>query len=74
MALVITWLTILGTAVLVPNTLATIFGFAFGIDQSTLLWTMLVLVIATLNATLLAYWWVMRRVNLPANADDVSRS
>jgi magnesium transporter len=74
MALVITWLTILGTAVLVPNTLATIFGFAFGIDQSTLLWTMLVLVIATLNATLLAYWWVRRRVNLPANADDVPRS
>jgi magnesium transporter len=74
MALVITWLTILGTAVLVPNTLATIFGFAFGVDESTLLWTMLVLVIATLNATLLAYWWVRRRVNLPANADDVPRS
>lgn len=74
MALVITWLTILGTAVLVPNTLATIFGFAFGMDPSLLLWTMLVLVIATLNATLLAYWWVMRRVNLPANAEDVPRS
>jgi magnesium transporter len=70
---VITWLTILGTAVLVPNTLATIFGFAFAVDQDVLVWTMLVLVIATVNATLLAYWWVMRRVNIPASAEDVPR-
>jgi magnesium transporter len=73
MALVITWLTILGTAVLVPNTLATIFGFAFAVDQDVLVWTMLVLIIATVNATLLAYWWVMRRVNIPASAEDVPR-
>ena len=73
MALVITWLTILGTAVLVPNTLATIFGFAFAVDQDVLLWTMLVLILATVNATLLAYWWVMRRVNIPTNAEDVPR-
>lgn len=74
MALVMTWLTILGTAVLVPNTIATIFGFAFGIDQDLLVWTMLVLVIATVNATFLAYWWVKRRVNIPASAEDVPRT
>ena len=74
MALVMTWLTILGTAVLVPNTIATIFGFAFGIDQDQLVWTMLVLVIATINATFLAYWWVKRRVNIPASAEDVPRT
>ena len=32
MSLTMTWLTILGTAVLVPNTLATIFGFALNVD------------------------------------------
>jgi magnesium transporter len=74
MALVMTWLTILGTAVLVPNTIATIFGFAFGIEQDLLVWTMLVLVIATVNATFLAYWWVKRRVNIPASAEDVPRT
>ncbi|MDD1767054.1 MAG: CorA family divalent cation transporter [Methanomassiliicoccales archaeon] len=73
MSLVITWLTILGTAVLVPNTLATIFGFAFAIDQELLLWTMLVLILATVNATFLAYWWVIRRVNLQANVEEVPR-
>ncbi|MBM3300601.1 MAG: hypothetical protein FJY85_11665, partial [Deltaproteobacteria bacterium] len=73
MALVMTWLTILGTAVLVPNTLATIFGFAFAVESSTLLWAMLVLILSTVNATFLAYWWVKRRVIIPASAEEVSK-
>ncbi len=66
MAMVITWLTVLGTAVLVPNTLATIFGSFGGIGGDWLLWYLIVLVISTVNATYLAYWWVTRWVRLPS--------
>lgn len=68
MAMVITWLTVLGTAVLVPNTLATIWGslpWSQGASQAVT-WTYLgLLLIATVNATVLAYWWVNRWVKLP---------
>ncbi|OGS44464.1 MAG: hypothetical protein A3K76_03425 [Euryarchaeota archaeon RBG_13_57_23] len=67
MALTITWLTVLGTAVLVPNTLATIFGFVFNLEEKWAIWTLCVLVIATVTSTLLAYWWVRRWVQLPRN-------
>jgi magnesium transporter len=65
MALTITWLTILGTAVLVPNTLATIFGYVFNLDWRLQLWTLSVMFVATGLATYLAYWWVTRKVRLP---------
>lgn len=66
MALTMTWLTILGTAVLVPNTLATIFGFAFqDLSLNQLAWAMSVMSIATIGATYLAYWWVRRWIQLP---------
>jgi len=73
MSLTMTWLTILGTAVLVPNTLATIFGFALNLDTNMLIWTMLTITIATVNATLLAWWWVRKRVNLPHKADEFNK-
>jgi magnesium transporter len=65
MALTMTWLTILGTAVLVPNTLATIFGFVFAVGTKELLWSLSVMTFATVGATYLAYWWVKRWVQLP---------
>ena len=65
MALTMTWLTILGTAVLVPNTLATVVGSLGGMDTEMLFWYGTVLVLATLNSTYLAYWWVKRWVKLP---------
>jgi magnesium transporter len=65
MALTMTWLTILGTAVLVPNTLATIFGFVFNLGQEELLWSLSVMIIATVGSTYLAYWWVKRWIHLP---------
>jgi magnesium transporter len=66
MALTMTWLTILGTAVLVPNTLATIFGFAFqDLSVGQLAWAISVMSIATVGSTYLAYWWVRRWVQLP---------
>ena len=69
MALTITWLTILGTAVLVPNTLATIFGYIFNLEWRWQLWTLSVMFAATGLATYLAYWWVTRKVQLPAAPD-----
>lgn len=65
MALTITWLTIIGTAVLVPNTLATIFGFVFNIETKWLIWTLTVMTFATVASTYLAYWWVKRWIQLP---------
>ena len=70
MALTMTWLTILGTAVLVPNTLATIFGFVFNFsDMRWVYWTVSVLAFATIGSTWLAYWWVKRKVQLPRKPD-----
>ena len=71
MALTMTWLTILGTAVLVPNTLATIFGFVFNVNDKQLLWTLSVMTFATFTATWLAWWWVRSKVKLPEKADSV---
>jgi magnesium transporter len=71
MALTMTWLTILGTAVLVPNTLATIFGSLIGLDRNTLIWYMVILVASTAEATYLAYWWVKKKVNLPRGPDTI---
>jgi len=65
MALTMTWLTILGTAVLVPNTLATIFGFVFNVGTKEMVWSLAVMTSATIGATYLAYWWVRRWVQLP---------
>lgn len=67
MALTMTWLTILGTAVLVPNTLATIFGFVFNVSTPVLIWTLSVMASATIGSTYLAYWWVRRWAQLPTS-------
>lgn len=69
MALTMTWLTILGTAVLVPNTLATIFGYVFNIGWRMQVWSLAVMFSATVLSTYLAYWWVRRKVQLPARPD-----
>jgi magnesium transporter len=73
MSLTMTWLTILGTAVLVPNTLATIFGYVFGLSWDMILWSLGVITIASVGATILAWWWVKRRVNLPSRADELEK-
>lgn len=66
MAFVLTWLTILGTAILVPNTLATIFGSPFSLGTGDVTWYVTLLVVATLISTLLAYFWVKRKGLIPA--------
>jgi magnesium transporter len=70
MTLAVAWLTILGTALLVPNTLATFVGSIGGMDEKTLLWYIAITILASTNATLLAYWWVSKRILMPKTASD----
>jgi magnesium transporter len=69
MSYTITWLTILGTAVLVPNTIATIAGSVMGLELPIMVWYLTIMTFATLGATYLAWWWVKRWVNLPKRSD-----
>lgn len=70
MALIMTYLTVLGTAVLVPNTLATIFSnSAFAMVPTDLFWYVPLLVISTLLATWFTFWWVKRRGWIPKKMD-----
>jgi len=58
-ALLMTYLTVLGTAVLVPNTLATILSnSAFAMTEKDTGWYITLLVVATLISTILAFLWV----------------
>lgn len=70
MTLAVAWLTILGTALLVPNTIATFFGSIQGLDEKTLLWYTIITILATVNATVLAFWWVGKKVIMPRTAAD----
>jgi magnesium transporter len=66
LSMVITYLTIIGTAVLVPNTLATMLGNSvFTIGPSDLWWYILLFVGATVAATLGMWWWLKRRGWMP---------
>ena len=70
MAMIITYLTILGTAVLVPNTLATIFGnSAFAMTSDDIGWYVALLVVSTIIATWLAFWWAKRSGWFPKKMD-----
>jgi magnesium transporter len=70
MALIMTYLTVLGTAVLVPNTLATVFGSsAFDMQGHDIVWYVTMLIGSTVVATGLAYWWVKRSGMLPKKVE-----
>jgi magnesium transporter len=70
MALIVTYLTVLGTAVLVPNTLATIFGSsAFALGPQDVLWYSLLLIFSTIISAAAAFWWIKRKKWLPASVD-----
>jgi magnesium transporter len=64
MLMVMTWMTILGTAVMVPNTLATMFGFIFNpnVPGDLLPWALAMIILATLASTYWAYWWITRKM------------
>jgi magnesium transporter len=70
MALIMTYLTVLGTAVLVPNTLATIFSnSAFEMGPQDIGWYVAVLVGSTILATGLVFWWVRKSGWIPKKLD-----
>ncbi len=70
LAFVMTWLTILGTAVLVPNTLATILSNpAFALGPEDRVWYSVLLFVSTIFATWAAYWWVKKKSLLPIKVD-----
>lgn len=70
LAFVMTWLTILGTAVLVPNTLATILSNpAFALGPEDRVWYSVLLFVSTILATWAAYWWVKKKSLLPIKVD-----
>jgi magnesium transporter len=70
LALLMTYLTIIGTAVLVPNTLATMLGNSvFDIGPKDLRWYLVLMIGSTVLATGLVYWWVRRRGWIPRKMD-----
>jgi len=65
LALVVVWLTIVGTAVLVPNTIATVFGvppIAERLTWYTMVW---VILLSTILAVVGVYWFVKKKGLLP---------
>jgi magnesium transporter len=70
-ALVMTYLTIIGTAVLVPNTLATIFGnTVVSLEPSDLWWYILMMVGATVFATVGVWLWLKKMGWLPKKSEN----
>jgi magnesium transporter len=65
-----TYLTIVGTAVLVPNTIATVMGnSAFAMDPGDRWWYILLIIGSTLLSTALVYWWVRKKGWIPRKMD-----
>lgn len=70
LALVVGWLTLLGTAVLVPNTLATVLSNpAYQMQPQDRGWFSLLIIISTIISTWVAYWWVKKRGLLTFKVD-----
>ncbi len=70
LAMVMTYMTIAGTAVLVPNTLATIFGnSAFAMESKDIGWYVAMLIGSTVLATWLAWWWIRKMGWMPKKPD-----
>ncbi|MEK6828080.1 MAG: CorA family divalent cation transporter, partial [Nanoarchaeota archaeon] len=68
LALVVVWLTVLGTVVLVPNTLATIFSigtFSEKIGETVIIW---IIVASTFTSGIMAYWYG-KRLLLPPKTE-----
>ena len=70
LAMVVAYLTIIGTALLVPNTLATVLGnSAFNMGSGDRGWYAVLLVVSTIVATLVSFWWVKKFGWVPKRAD-----
>ncbi len=66
LAMLVAYLTVLGTAVLVPNTIATIFGVPFlPFREEFLPYYGMIIIGSTVLSVLIAFWWVKRSGLLP---------
>ena len=66
LAMLVAYLTIIGTAVLVPNTLATaLSNSAFALGPQDAGWYAALLIASTVVSTYVAYWWVKKKGMLP---------
>ena len=71
LALLVAYLTIIGTALLVPNTIATVAGNSmFNFTQADVGWYLSLIVASTIFATLLSWWAVKKMGLLPRRADS----
>ena len=68
LASIAVWIAVLGTAFIVPNTIATIFGtpIAAHLDWRTQLW---IIIISTVASVIFAYWFVKQKGFLPPKAN-----
>ncbi|HSB46645.1 MAG TPA: CorA family divalent cation transporter [Candidatus Bilamarchaeum sp.] len=70
LALLVAYLTVIGTAVLVPNTLATVLGSdAFALTTADQWWYVIVILLSTALSIILSYLWVKRSGLLPKKPD-----
>ncbi len=71
LAYIVAYLTIIGTAVLVPNTIATALSNpAYDLKPADAGWYSVLLLLSTVVATFLSYWWVKSTGMLPKKADS----
>ncbi|HLG25155.1 MAG TPA: CorA family divalent cation transporter [Candidatus Nanoarchaeia archaeon] len=68
LSLLAVWMAILGTAFIVPNTIATVFGTAIGdhLEWHTML---IILIISTIVSMFFVYWFVKKRNILPPKVE-----
>jgi magnesium transporter len=70
LALAVTYFTVFGTALLVPNTVATVLGnSAFNMGSEDIWWFLILLVSTTVGATVLTFWWVKKMGMFPKKMD-----
>ncbi|NYZ77492.1 hypothetical protein H0O02_04225, partial [Candidatus Micrarchaeota archaeon] len=68
--MLVAYLTIIGTAVLVPNTLATVLSNpAFNMTTADVGWYSILLVASTVIAVIVAYTWVRKAGWLPERTE-----
>jgi magnesium transporter len=69
---IVTYLTIVGTAILVPNTIATILGdttIFSDLSPKDHIWYWPLMIGATVVSTFLSYWWVRKKGLMPKQMD-----
>lgn len=71
LAMLVAYLTIIGTALLVPNTIATVMGNSmFGFTANDIGWYIALIIVSTLIATYISWWAVKKAGLLPKRADS----